>query len=164
MYALSCSLYPENSPQCKSVGVNPRNLCCPSVMSVSSLSKYCTKQKCAVGSYQSSWSSLLALEKSHEFQLCLASQIMTPQMGLCLSSERDFADYCSSLTCQYDHIRWVQTFAVLQIRALSDGSKGQREIKCLLHWPMRNWRVADVKLAGGSFKVNKKVVLHSGCN
>lgn len=69
---------------------------------------------------------------------------------------RDFADYCSSPTYQHDHVWWFQTFAVLQIRALNGGSKGQREIKCLLPWPMQEWCVADVKLAGGSFKVNGK--------
>lgn len=75
---------------------------------------------------------------------------------LCLSSVRNFAYYCSSPTYQHDHIWRVQTFAVLQIRALNDGSKGQREIKCLLPCPVQDWHVTDVKLAGGSFKVNKK--------
>lgn len=64
---------------------------------------------------------------------------------------RDFADYCSSPTYQQDH-----DLSVLQIRALNDGSKGQREIECLLPWLVEDWCVADVKLAGGSFKVNKK--------
>lgn len=42
-----------------------------------------------------------------------------------------------------------------KFRALNDGSKGQRKIRCLLSWPVQDWHVTDVRLAEVSFKVNK---------
>lgn len=34
--------------------------------------------------------------------------------------------------------------------------RGRGRSNAFLPWPVRDWCVADVKLAGGSFKVNKK--------